>query len=136
MINEVSMNGTVSPDVLYAIGCISVLVKEVTGGWSLTHPFTKELLDEHECLFGVNTVEIRKHLHLTNISLIADKWVENHIGQPRSDEYKAGLKLFYERKTNKLTKTKFDMPYQVGTAQADAFLAGYSAGQIFWDAEQ
>lgn len=70
------------------------------------------------------------------INISVDEWVKNHIGQPRSDEYKVGLKFFYTRKTNNLTKTKFNMPYRIGTAQADAFLAGYSAGQIFWDAEQ
>jgi hypothetical protein len=48
---------------------------------------------------------------------------------PRSDEYKAGVRAALEYRIN---CKKISMPYQVGTAQADAFFSGLDEGHRIW----
>jgi hypothetical protein len=48
---------------------------------------------------------------------------------PRSQEYKAGARMALE---HRIERKDFDMPYQVGTAAADAFFAGIEEGKNIW----
>lgn len=48
---------------------------------------------------------------------------------PRSHEYKAGARMALEQR---IERKDFDMPYQVGTAAADAFFAGIEEGKTIW----
>lgn len=48
---------------------------------------------------------------------------------PRSQEYKAGARIALE---HRIERKDFDMPYQVGTAAADAFFAGIEEGKTIW----
>ena len=48
---------------------------------------------------------------------------------PRSQEYKAGARMALE---HRIERKDFDMPYQVGTAAADAFFAGIEEGKTIW----
>ena len=48
---------------------------------------------------------------------------------PRSAEYKAGARMALE---HRIERKDFDMPYQVGTAAADAFFAGIEEGKTIW----
>lgn len=50
---------------------------------------------------------------------------------PRSHEYKAGTRMALE---HRIERKDFDMPYQVGTAAADAFFAGIEEGKTIWRA--
>ena len=50
---------------------------------------------------------------------------------PRSQEYKAGARMALE---HRIERKDFDMPYQVGTAAADAFFAGIEEGKTIWRA--
>ena len=50
---------------------------------------------------------------------------------PRSQEYKAGALMALE---HRIERKDFDMPYQVGTAAADAFFAGIEEGKTIWRA--
>ena len=50
---------------------------------------------------------------------------------PRSQEYKAGARMALE---HRIERKDFDMPYQVGTAAADAFFAGIEEGKNIWRA--
>ena len=50
---------------------------------------------------------------------------------PRSQEYKAGARMALE---HRIERKDFDMPYQVGTAAADAFFAGVEEGKTIWRA--
>ena len=48
---------------------------------------------------------------------------------PRSVEYKAGARMALE---HRIERKDFDMPYQAGTAAADAFFAGIEEGKTIW----
>ena len=48
---------------------------------------------------------------------------------PRSQEYKAGARMALE---HRIERKDFDMPYQAGTAAADAFFAGIEEGKAIW----
>lgn len=48
---------------------------------------------------------------------------------PRSDEYKAGVRAALECRIN---SKKIACPYQIGTAQADAFFAGLDEAHRIW----
>lgn len=48
---------------------------------------------------------------------------------PRSQEYRAGARMALE---HRIERKDFDMPYQVGTAAADAFFAGIEEGKAIW----
>lgn len=48
---------------------------------------------------------------------------------PRSQEYQAGTRAALEQR---IERKDFDMPYQVGTAAADAFFAGIEEGKTIW----
>lgn len=50
---------------------------------------------------------------------------------PRSHEYKAGARMALE---HRIERKDFDIPYQVGTAAADAFFAGIEEGKAIWRA--
>lgn len=50
---------------------------------------------------------------------------------PRSQEYQAGTRAALE---HRIERKDFDMPYQVGTAAADAFFAGIEEGKTIWRA--
>lgn len=50
---------------------------------------------------------------------------------PRSQEYKAGARMALE---HRIECKDFDMPYQAGTAAADAFFAGIEEGKTIWRA--
>jgi hypothetical protein len=50
---------------------------------------------------------------------------------PRSQEYQAGARMALE---HRIDRKDFDMPYQVGTAAADAFFAGIEEGKTIWRA--
>lgn len=51
---------------------------------------------------------------------------------PRSQEYQAGTRAALEH--HRIERKDFDMPYQVGTAAADAFFAGIEEGKTIWRA--
>jgi hypothetical protein len=48
---------------------------------------------------------------------------------PRSNEYKRGVRAMLERKINGKT---IPLPYDPGTAQADAYMAGWDEGRRIW----
>ena len=48
---------------------------------------------------------------------------------PRSQEYKAGARMALE---HRIERKDFDLPYQAGTAAADAFFAGIEEGKAIW----
>ncbi|WP_425254240.1 hypothetical protein ACPJXG_10930 [Janthinobacterium sp. NFX145] len=48
---------------------------------------------------------------------------------PRSQEYKAGARMALE---HRIEHKDLDMPYQAGTAAADAFFAGIEEGKTIW----
>jgi hypothetical protein len=48
---------------------------------------------------------------------------------PRSEEYKAGVRAVFEYRVNKV---KIKNPYVLGTSQADAFYAGTEEGRAIW----
>lgn len=48
---------------------------------------------------------------------------------PRSSEYKQGVRAMLERKIN---GTTIPLPYDLGTAQADAYMAGWDEGARIW----
>ncbi|NHZ38872.1 hypothetical protein [Massilia aquatica] len=50
---------------------------------------------------------------------------------PRSQEYKAGARMALE---HRIERKDFDMPYQAGTAAADAYFAGIEEGKTIWRA--
>ncbi|NHZ80501.1 hypothetical protein F2P44_14645 [Massilia sp. CCM 8695] len=50
---------------------------------------------------------------------------------PRSQEYKAGARMALE---HRIEQKDFDMPYQAGTAAADAYFAGIEEGKTIWRA--
>lgn len=50
---------------------------------------------------------------------------------PRSDEYKAGVRAALEYR---IEGKKISMPYPIGAAQADAFLSGLDEGHAIWRA--
>lgn len=50
---------------------------------------------------------------------------------PRSQEYKAGARMALE---HRIERKDIEVPYQVGTAAADAFFAGIEEGKIIWRA--
>jgi hypothetical protein len=52
---------------------------------------------------------------------------------PRSAEYKAGVRAILERKLN---GTALPLPYALGTVQADAYMAGWDEGNAIWRALQ
>lgn len=50
---------------------------------------------------------------------------------PRSQEYKAGARMALE---HRIERKDIEVPYQVGTAAADAFFAGIEEGKTIWRA--
>lgn len=48
---------------------------------------------------------------------------------PRSAEYKAGARMALE---HRIERKDFELPYQVGTAAADAYFAGIEEGKSIW----
>ena len=50
---------------------------------------------------------------------------------PRSQEYKAGARMALE---HRILQKDFELPYQAGTAAADAFFAGIEEGKTIWRA--
>lgn len=48
---------------------------------------------------------------------------------PRSQEYKAGARMALE---HRIERKDIEVPYQVGTAAADAFFAGIEEGKTIW----
>lgn len=54
--------------------------------------------------------------------------------EPRSAAYKAGVRDLLTRRINGLTApwSRDFVPYPMGTAEADAFLAGHDEGKQIW----
>ncbi|AHA21497.1 TPA: hypothetical protein L6A15_05710 [Pseudomonas aeruginosa] len=52
------------------------------------------------------------------------------VGNPRSPEYKAGALYVLRRMAGEIPKA--ECPHQIGTAQADAWLAGSWEGVDLW----
>ena len=53
--------------------------------------------------------------------------------EPRSDEYREGVRsALRDRASQNPPYSYRECPYRLGTAQADAWLAGYHEGTIIW----
>jgi len=52
--------------------------------------------------------------------------------EPRSVAYKAGVLAALKYRTNEARSVKEQRPYQIGTAECDAWLAGVDEGHRLW----
>lgn len=62
-------------------------------------------------------------------SLFNEAFAKNLHRDPRSEEYKAGVRAAL---TYRLHGTKIQCPYRTGTSQADAYFAGTEEGHRIW----
>lgn len=78
-------------------------------------------------------METRKSEKAVNLSveaIMAQLFHPSRYRTPRSDEYKAGIRAVLEYRIHGVCMTP--PPWQVGTAQADAYFAGTDEGHRVW----
>ncbi len=80
----------------------------------------------------VNSTHTPKQSPASTTALLVDQLYQTafYNGRtPRSQEYQAGTRAALE---HRIEHKDFDIPYQVGTAAADAFFAGIEEGKTIW----
>lgn len=63
---------------------------------------------------------------------IYDERFESGYGDPRSDAYKGGLLAALRFRAGEGPKPTLKIPYELGTAECDAWFAGCQEGYLLW----
>ena len=96
---------------------------------------------------GLNRHQFARHLKSKSVITmdvknihIADSLFEtafNTLREPHSAEYKAGVLAALRDRENQAnsSKERHDPPYTMGTAECDAWVAGYQEGLLIWESQ-